>query len=351
MGLGARNGDMIDPSVFKSFVPVGALNPADRAELAKTARVLRYERGQAPFRRGTSTSSAVFLLKGEVELEGDKGHRVIVAGTDGARYALSNASVFPDTATCTQQSEILFVDRAVLDRLLTWSQAGVVEVRDIDEDESGDWMAAMLHSPVMQQIPPSNIVRVIAAVERVEFAAQECVIREGAAGDYYYLVVEGECVVRRCPAPGAEPVEVDRVRPGQGFGEEALVSGAPRNATVETVVPSVLVRLARSDFERFLKEPMVQSLELAELNPDMQIIDVRMPEEFAGGHLPGAINIPLRTIRERCSELDAARPVAAYCDGGGRSASATFLLNERGFRARWLRGGVASTALTAREEH
>ena len=342
---------MIDPSVFKNLVPVGALSASDKAELAKSARVLTYERGQTLFRRGTATSNAVYLLSGEAELEGERGHRVIVSGTDGARYALANAAVFADTAMCNGRSELLFVDRMVLDRLLTWSQAGVVEVRDIHEDESGDWMAAMLHSPVMQQIPPANIVRVIAAVERVEFAAQEWVIREGAVGDYYYLVVEGECVVMRSPTPGAEPVEVDRVLPGQGFGEEALVSGAPRNASVQTVVPSVLVRLARADFERFLKEPMVQGLDFGELDSDAQIVDVRMPDEFAGGHLPGAVNIPLRAIRERCGELDASRPVAAYCDGGGRSASATFLLNERGFRARWLRGGVASASLTARDEH
>lgn len=339
---------MIDPAIFKNLVPTHSLNSTDRAELVKHARVVRYEPGQSPFRRGTATTSAAYLLSGEVRLEGDRGVRIITAETDAARYALSNAATFSDTASCLKSAEILYLDRTALDRLITWSQAGVVEVHDIDEDESEDWMAAMLRSPVLQRVPPANIVRVIASVERVDFAGGETIIHEGAQGDYYYLVVEGECVVLRSPGDGAEPVEVDRVHPGEGFGEEALVSGAPRNATVRAATDAVLVRLAGRDFERFLKDPLVQTMELTEVSPAVQLVDVRMPDEYAGGHLPGAINIPLRTIRERCEELDAGRPVAAYCDGGGRSASATFLLNERGFQARWLRGGVDSDALTER---
>lgn len=339
---------MIDTARFRNLIPLQSLAPADRGELAAHARIVQFEPGQSPFRRGTATSSAVYLLSGEVELEGGNGKRRLQAGSEPARYALSNAPVFEESSLCLRACELLFVDRERLDRVLTWSQAGVVEVREIEQDDSDDWMATMLRSPVLQRVPPANIVRVIAAVERVEFAAGEVIIREGAPGDYYYVAVAGECRVLRSGAPDQPAVEVDRIVPGEGFGEEALVSGAPRNATVEAVTRAQLVRLSRREFDRFLREPLVQSVEFAAVDDDAQRIDVRLPDEYAGGHLPGAVNLPLRQIRERCGEIDRFRPAVLYCDGGGRSASATFLLCERGFNARWLRGGVPLSSMTER---
>ncbi|NVJ21922.1 MULTISPECIES: rhodanese-like domain-containing protein [Myxococcus] len=62
------------------------------------------------------------------------------------------------------------------------------------------------------------------------------------------------------------------------------------------------------------------------------LVDVRTPEEFAAGHLPGAVNIPVDDLSQRLEELGApAKPVVIYCRSGGRSARAEKLLKERGF--------------------
>ena len=62
----------------------------------------------------------------------------------------------------------------------------------------------------------------------------------------------------------------------------------------------------------------------------VQIIDVRSPEEWRRGHLPGAIHIPLALLPERMGELDASAPIVMQCQGGGRSSIATSLLQSRG---------------------
>jgi rhodanese-related sulfurtransferase len=69
-----------------------------------------------------------------------------------------------------------------------------------------------------------------------------------------------------------------------------------------------------------------------------QFVDVRTAEEFAGGSLPGAINIPVDQLRERFWELDHVDTVV-YCQVGQRGYVATLVLNELGCRAVNLDGG------------
>ena len=62
----------------------------------------------------------------------------------------------------------------------------------------------------------------------------------------------------------------------------------------------------------------------------LQIVDVRSPEEWSHGHMPGAIHIPLAQLPDRVGELDASAPVVLHCKGGGRSSIATSFLQSRG---------------------
>jgi len=62
----------------------------------------------------------------------------------------------------------------------------------------------------------------------------------------------------------------------------------------------------------------------------MQIVDVRGPDEWRSGHLPGAIHIPLASLPDRIGELDASAPIVLQCKGGGRSAIATSFLQAHG---------------------
>jgi glyoxylase-like metal-dependent hydrolase (beta-lactamase superfamily II)/rhodanese-related sulfurtransferase len=66
---------------------------------------------------------------------------------------------------------------------------------------------------------------------------------------------------------------------------------------------------------------------------DIQILDVREPDEFSGplGRIRGAKLIPLGELQSRTSELDRAQPVVAVCRAGGRSAQATLILQQAGF--------------------
>lgn len=76
--------------------------------------------------------------------------------------------------------------------------------------------------------------------------------------------------------------------------------------------------------------------------PWPQIVDVRTAAEFAGGHVRGAVNVPIFALRSklRSLKLDPARPVVAICLTAHRSVPAVRILSQQGFDAFQLAGGM-----------
>lgn len=78
----------------------------------------------------------------------------------------------------------------------------------------------------------------------------------------------------------------------------------------------------------------VSKYEKKMVQPDVQLVDVRTPEEFTEGHLENAINIDITAddFDSKIAALDKEKPVMVYCKSGGRSAKASSRLNELGFK-------------------
>lgn len=74
------------------------------------------------------------------------------------------------------------------------------------------------------------------------------------------------------------------------------------------------------------------------------VLDVRDPSEYAAGHIPAAVHIPVDDLRRRLSELPRDRPIVAYCKVGQRGYLATRLLVLHGFAVRNLSGGFTTYA-------
>jgi phage shock protein E len=71
------------------------------------------------------------------------------------------------------------------------------------------------------------------------------------------------------------------------------------------------------------------------------IIYVRTPGEFAGQHVPGAINIPLDEVAQRINELkELPKPIIAYCRSGNRSGMAVTMLKQNGIAEAVNDGGI-----------
>lgn len=111
---------------------------------------------------------------------------------------------------------------------------------------------------------------------------------------------------------------------------------------------SEVERLARAylgdydGLEAVTKEELKKRLR----NKDVLVVDVRPPEEFDAGHIPGALSIPLAELRRRLRELPKNKEIVAYCRGQYCSFApeAVRYLSGKGYDAKLLRDGLPDWA-------
>ena len=72
------------------------------------------------------------------------------------------------------------------------------------------------------------------------------------------------------------------------------------------------------------------------------VVDVRTDEEWKGGHIEGALHVPVDALDERMNDIDRQRLVVLYCQSGMRSIDGSYVLKRHGYpRVRSLAGGIA----------
>jgi len=103
-------------------------------------------------------------------------------------------------------------------------------------------------------------------------------------------------------------------------------------------------QVAREYFEQRGAMEAVESEELLRRvrNGEVTVLDVRPPEEYRAGHIPGALSIPIGELKARLKELPKDREVVAYCRGPYcvMAVEAVELLRKKGFTAHRLEQGV-----------
>jgi rhodanese-related sulfurtransferase len=111
---------------------------------------------------------------------------------------------------------------------------------------------------------------------------------------------------------------------------------ASRLAEVERLTAAYLG--SRDELEPVTREELARRLQ----DGDLVVLDVRPATEYAAGHLPGAVSIPVGELRRRLAELPADREIVAYCRGPycAFAHEAVGLLREEGYAARRLEDGL-----------
>ncbi len=338
---------LLDIKSLGQLVPLNTLSEELLREVSKKAVIEQLRPGKFLFRKGMRDHFACYLLTGEVELLRDRTvEGVIKGGTPKALHPL--APGMPRQVSARARTAVTYVriDAGLLDVMLEWDQTARYKVTEIDSEEDGDWMTRLLQSDLFQQLPATTIQKVLTRMQAVTTRAGQVIVREEEEGDYFYVVKSGSCSVTRDLPGGDGPVKLAELMPGDAFGEEALISGEKRNATVTMSCDGELMRLAREDFHELLQKPLAPPLPYEEARSRVargaRWLDVRLPQEFAAAHLPEAVNIPLLELRNRLQALSPDHEYIVCCETGRRSASAAFVLGQRGFNAAVLKDGLGS---------
>lgn len=333
---------------LRAFTPLDGLKRENLTALAKKTQINRLAPGEILFKEGDREKRTFYLLSGTLELTSEQGNpHSIESGSDEARNPLAPILPRQHTAKAATAVQFISIDTDLLDVMLTWDQTGDYEVSELQDEADGasnDWMTNLLQTKAFHRIPPGNIQAIFMRMQQVNFNAGDVVIKQGDDGDFFYVITKGTCTVTRETPLNEDGIKLAELGEGDTFGEEALISETKRNATVTMTTDGCVMRLGKEDFKTLLNEPMIDWVDHDEAEQIVanggHWLDVRLPSEFEAFHEPGAINIPLYFIRLKLNTLDQNKTYVLCCDTGRRSSAGTFILNERGFDTRVLRGGL-----------
>jgi rhodanese-related sulfurtransferase len=193
-------------------------------------------------------------------------------------------------------------------------------------------------------LPFTNVVKAFQRMATRHVKAGDKIIRQGEPGDLFFIIESGRAEVWQQGPYDDEPKLVGVRVPGNHVGDEALVTGGSRNATVRMVTDGTLLVLGKEDFKELISQPMVNEVEIpvakALAERGYRFLDVRYEEEWEDGHIPGAALLPLTDIRERMDELDRSGKFITYCLSGKRSAVAAMILRANGFETVCMKDGL-----------
>ena len=335
-----------DLNLLKRFIPLNTLSDEQFAELISELDIEEIEKGGLVFDQGASTKEFIYLISGSIALyAGEMEMEVITTGSEAARFAIAHQLPRKVKGTAKTKSRIVRVPTNKLDKEKNPKPAETYMV-DESTSQSGDWMATMLQSPVFQKLPAANLQKVMMKMEEVAFEPGQTVVRQGDPADYYYIIKRGTCELTRQSAKDSKPIKLAELHDCASFGEDALLSDAPRNVTVAMKGNGQLLRLTKDDFITLVKEPVLQYVEFNEAQEKIidgaAWLDVRDADVYQDGHIEESNNIPFFSLRMKISELKHDQLQLLVCENGRTSEAAAFLLLKFGFNALILNGGMGA---------
>ncbi len=343
MGLAATNDD---GALLKNLVPLNALSDEQLGPLLSHISITKVKKGAFIFKEGDLEEQNIYLLTGKIALLADgKEVDAVHSGSETARYPLAHQ--FPRLFSAKAKTAVTYVsiDSRLLSDLLLRSQSESEEAETDSDSEGGDWMSQLLLSPIFQRIPPANMQQVMMRMEEVNLSAGDSVFQQGEEGEYYYMVSRGRCTVTRQASQESAPIKLAEISVGNSFGEEALLSQAPRSCTVTMQSDGLLVRLNKDDFLSLVSEPLSHPLSYEDATEKVEAgarwLDIRLPEAYEAGSLNNAINLPTFSLRYQLSDLSPEVEYITYGDTPVLAAAAAFILLEKGYVAYHLNEAVS----------
>lgn len=135
---------------------------------------------------------------------------------------------------------------------LALKQQGISISKDGDEARV---MAAKLRSiPILTDLPEDLLEKLAPQFCSEEYPAGRLIFHEGDAGDRFYLIAHGSVEVLRASEPDGELAQVAVLQDGDHFGELALLTHAPRNASIRTLSHCLMLTLPRTHFKTLLSQ-------------------------------------------------------------------------------------------------
>ncbi|MBF0180019.1 MAG: cyclic nucleotide-binding domain-containing protein [Magnetococcales bacterium] len=296
-------------------------------------RILKLQRGEHVTLRGFGeTPDYFYVIQGQVLLITPHGERRVDALADLSLLSFLTGGETYTTIHALTDSLICHANSSKIDELITWDQVakktGFFDTGDASEPS----LRSLMESKAFRKLPIEAVEEVFRRMTRVPVTGGTDVVVQGERGDAFYLIVNGRAEVWRKGIYDKEQQCVTTLGKGDVFGEEALILGGNRNATVRMRETGLLLRLSKPDFDELIATPNIRSVPASVaktmLENGYRLLDVRYQEEYEERYVPGAQLIPLPDLRARLPEIDPREKYLVLCAAGKRAAVGVLLLRQ-----------------------
>ncbi len=341
---------------LRKFFPLATIPAQQFNLLCAEISVSEIPKGNFLFTRHDSTEAFIYLIGGSVSLEaGTLKVETINADSDSAKFALAHQ--FPRKISARAISNVRYISLnldAFEQKEVEYEEKESIYMIDNEDsekeaDNKGDWMSVLLKSPIFQRLPAMNLQQVLMNLQEVKLEKGDVLFHQGDAGDYYYLIREGRCTLSRKASERTKEIILTELGENETFGEDSLLSGAPRSMTITAATDMVLSRIDKERFINLIKKPALKYITYPELLHEQAkditplILDIRPVNEYNEAHIEDSRNIPFFSLRMHIKDLKKeTKKVIIICADGTLSEAAAFSLIKNKIDAVILKGGMQS---------
>ena len=228
-------------------------------QLLDSARVFTLQKGESVSLRKRNSHNYLYLSSGLVRIDGPSGKQQNFPAKRSNRTPFS----FPNTdeyITVTAQEDSVFydVDQETLDSLISWDTLN--DTIHAADQKMGKRMDMIRNSESFRILPIECVQITLERMIPIQMAAGSTVIEQGAQADNFYLIETGKAEVWQLGLYDDEPQKVADLIAGDSFGEEALITGGTRSATIKLIEDCDLLSLSKDDYKQFIQAPLLNEV-------------------------------------------------------------------------------------------
>lgn len=336
-----------DPiKLLTQFNPIKQIASKYHQQFAKLLQLIHLAPGDCIIRKSGSNQDQHFLVDGRVEIRESFEKRYQFSHLDKqCQRSLQSQIAKRSSVKAIEHSILLVADNEQIEQYLSWSQGYAIFHLDdgdisigadqpIDDNYQQDWDTAFVSSPLAANMSNYAIHHLLSKLEDISVKRGDVIVKAHSPGDFFYIVKIGDAEVQTAQS-GPYQGQNFQLMSGDYFGDEALVAGTPRNATVTMTSDGILGRLDRESFEQLIKLHLVSPVtDMAKIQgSNIEILDVRFPIEFKQGHQAGSTNLPISCLRKQLQQLSQSVQYVITPANDRRAELATYLMRQAGFQA------------------
>ena len=324
--------------ILKGLSPFSALSDANFIKIAARGEIKSQPAGALLFKRFSNDADSHWLLTGQLNLVNDAFENRAFTESDSQTYgAVDDFQPHTVSAVCETPCAVFTLSKTVQSEIETLLEAAASTAEN--SLSIGNWMERLLSTPLFEFIPPTNIQELFKRFKTRQVTSGEIIIKQGEPGDYFYMIKTGSVSVH--VEMNGKVNQVAKLTAGQSFGQDALVSDLPRNATIMATAPCELGMLTEADFEDLLLSPVIEVITPAEIEEaarvqgtQVQILNLYQPDDLQPEAAAEELAIPFMALRNHIHEFS---KEIVYVVRGPASPKinllGAYLLNEAGHTA------------------